>query len=406
MFENILGQAAIVERLASDVQNNRLPSSLLFDGENYSGKMTAALELARILSCDKKTAHWNCTCLSCEEHRRLIHPYLIITGTRYFYEEIQASAAILKRDRSRGCRYMFVRNVRKLIKRFDPLLWEGEENKVKKASPLLEKISSRLNIILPDTIDESSPLPTEPLPPKEEKNFIKAIDDIAELSKKLADIVPRAMPVNQIRKIAIWSRRTSGDKRKVVIIENVEQLLESSSNSLLKILEEPPQGLSLILITSQRKQVMQTILSRVRPYYFNPRNKKDINEITQRVFKENDKTYASLRQYFISFGDHDYVKIKSGVKLFLNAVQNKDDSFPYSEAKMEKNLFYLLLEELYNELREWLYKEVDKGHIAHSFETVDEFRKLIHQARESVSVYNQSPLLIWEELFFRMRSLV
>lgn len=403
MFENILGQATIVERLSSDVKNNRLPSSLLFDGENYSGKMTAALELARVLSCNNKAAPWNCTCRSCEEHRRLIHPYLVLTGTRYFYEEIQASASILKRDRSRGCRYMYIRNVRKLIKRFDPLLWEGEENKVKKASPLIDKISTKLNLILPDTLTATANLSTEPLAPKEEKSFVKAIDEIAELSKKLAGMVPASLPINQIRKIAIWSRRTSGDKRKVVIIENVEQLLESSSNSLLKILEEPPQGLSLILITSQKKQVMQTILSRVRPYYFYPRGKKEINEITKRVFKEEEKTFASLRQYFISFGDYDYAKIKIRVKDFLYSVQNKDQSFPYTEAKMEKGLFYLLLEELYNELRDWLYNEVDKGHISHSFETVDEYRKLIHQARESVSVYNQSPLLIWEELYFRMR---
>lgn len=50
MFDNLLYQPAGVQ-LASDLTNNILPGAMLFSGNISSGKLTCALELARILSC-------------------------------------------------------------------------------------------------------------------------------------------------------------------------------------------------------------------------------------------------------------------------------------------------------------------------------------------------------------------
>jgi len=54
MFENIICQDEIVGALRDDIASGRLPSSLLLWGPDFSGKLSVALELARVLSCEEK----------------------------------------------------------------------------------------------------------------------------------------------------------------------------------------------------------------------------------------------------------------------------------------------------------------------------------------------------------------
>ena len=56
MFENLLGQNEILHTLKSDLEADRLPPAILFSGPPGSGKITAALELARVLSCTTNKA--------------------------------------------------------------------------------------------------------------------------------------------------------------------------------------------------------------------------------------------------------------------------------------------------------------------------------------------------------------
>ena len=50
MFDNLLYQNAS-SLLRGDIINNRLPGAILLSGPASSGKLTCALEIARILSC-------------------------------------------------------------------------------------------------------------------------------------------------------------------------------------------------------------------------------------------------------------------------------------------------------------------------------------------------------------------
>ena len=51
-------------------------------------------------------------------------------------------------------------------------------------------------------------------------------------------------------------------QRRVYIIKNAEKLNPSSANTILKFLEEPEEGIIAILLTNNRYQVLDTILSR------------------------------------------------------------------------------------------------------------------------------------------------
>lgn len=64
--------------------------------------------------------------------------------------------------------------------------------------------------------------------------------------------------------------------RKVVVLDNAQKLNASSSNALLKILEEPSVSTIIILIASQKP--LPTIVSRCQVFRFNPFSKKLLEE--------------------------------------------------------------------------------------------------------------------------------
>lgn len=60
----------------------------------------------------------------------------------------------------------------------------------------------------------------------------------------------------------IFSRKSIIGNKKVYIINKAEKLNDSSSNSLLKFLEEPEEGIIAILISESKYQLLDTIVSR------------------------------------------------------------------------------------------------------------------------------------------------
>jgi DNA polymerase-3 subunit delta' len=63
---------------------------------------------------------------------------------------------------------------------------------------------------------------------------------------------------------------------RVVIIVNVEKMTTEASNALLKILEEPPQGMTMILTTSNMNALLPTIISRCQEVRFELLRDEDI----------------------------------------------------------------------------------------------------------------------------------
>lgn len=57
---------------------------------------------------------------------------------------------------------------------------------------------------------------------------------------------------------------------KVFILEDVERMQPASANALLKTLEEPTEGTTFILLTSNVKEILPTILSRCTILHFQP----------------------------------------------------------------------------------------------------------------------------------------
>jgi DNA polymerase-3 subunit gamma/tau len=301
MFENIIGQDAAAQ-LGRDILEGKLAPSMLFVGPSCAGKGSAALELARILSCERnnppaETSPWNCNCPSCCLHRTLSHHDLLVMGPRFFAGEIAAArSAMLRTPASKAGGLLFIRALKKLTIRFNPILWE-DDPKLPKINPVLQPLNEGIDSFIGCW---------------EKGEFTDNADGLKKISQDLVDLAQKlenegaaeAMPVGRIRKAAYWTRLAPEGRHKVLVIEQAELMQEGARNSLLKLLEEPPPQVSIILTALREKSLLPTILSRLRPYRFAGRSLSQEVDVIRRIFKDtadNSGTETAANSAILSY---------------------------------------------------------------------------------------------------------
>ena len=109
----------------------------------------------------------------------------------------------------------------------------------------------------------------------------KNIDNKEFLELKLIEAEGQWIKKNQLEELQYdFSKKSILGNKKVYIINGAEKLNISSSNSLLKFLEEPEDGIIAILITDNIYQLLDTIISRCQRYDF---TKISVNDMMERV---------------------------------------------------------------------------------------------------------------------------
>ena len=389
MFENLVNQEA-GKQLASDIRHNRLPGAVLFAGAEASGKLTAALETARILSChEKPQGKWTCTCSSCLQHKALVCSNIMVMGPRDCSLEISAAAKsfteahFIDAKYIDATRYLFLRSVRKLTLRFNGILWEGDSN-INKIGSLIEEINENLEVL-----DFPRPLP--------DINEVKKIcEEISKLCRKLEDdFLYDSIPINQVRNMEAWAHIKADEGRKTVIIENAERMQKNVRNALLKILEEPPADVVFILLSSKRNAIMQTILSRVRTYNFVNRTLEQQSEVIQRVFHNMDFT-GSINDYMLTFLPVTPSEIKTQARIFYNSVARKqicniDELVKNCEKFYPRIELRLFLSDLIGFMRPMFNTQAGSEAAAKAME-------LLRNCNDNITLYNQSPVSALEIL--------
>ncbi len=396
MFENLVNQEA-GKQIISDIKHNRLPGAVLYAGPEASGKLTAALETARILSChENPQGNWLCTCPSCLQHKALVCSNLMLMGPRDCSLEISAAAKtftethFINAKYIDATRYLFLRSVRKLTLRFNGILWEGDSN-LNKIGSLIEEINENL-----EQLDFPRELP--------DVNEVKKLcEEISKLCTKLEDdFLYDSIPINQVRNMEAWAHIKSEEGRKTVIIENAERMQTSVRNALLKILEEPPEDVVFILLTSKRNAIMQTILSRVRTYNFAGRTIEQQGEVIERVFHNMDFK-GSIDDYLLTYLPVTPSEIKSQARIFYNSVASHQIcNVEEIVKKCEK--FYPRIE-----LRLFLYDIAEFMRPLMSTqagsEAVAKAMQLLRNCSDNITLYNQSPVSALEILLRDMFAL-
>ncbi|MBN1697901.1 MAG: hypothetical protein JW881_10345 [Spirochaetales bacterium] len=409
MFENIIGQDSTIASLRKEIAAGTLPPAMLFYGPLYSGKLSCALETARVLTCDKGNGEWRCDCAACSRQRLLLHPNLLLLSFRNFNEEISATADVYLKTHKHSAQFLFIRAVRKLLLRFNPVLWEGEEARVRKYGPSIEQIEEALDV-LADTSHSSDD--TSGGEDKDAKTVRKTVGSIVELSAGLSEFSKTEnVPVNLIRRAVYWAHITATDSKKVIIVENSDKMLDASSNSLLKVLEEPPEDLTLILLTTRKGALIRTILSRLRPYPFFQRDERTEAVILEKIFHDLSGEYKTLREYFLAWKNLNPVFLKSLANRFLEFVLAPDLSEPEILEEMkelfgqgsQKTAFFSFCEELFQRFGDILKSSSSSGN---GFEQIERWAALLRQSISDVEVLNLSPKNILQTLYYKMRAAV
>lgn len=205
------GQQHIKEILSAAVASGSLGHAYLFSGMEGCGKFAAALDLALILLCENKKSRPCMKCDSCTKVLNYAHPDFHVVIPVDLPKELKGKDDDEDADNDN-----------------DQGVKKNEKERKK-----WEFISDRI------------------------KERIKEVYERTEYEKK-PDI-----PVAWIRELAhAILRGTIGKSVNVGIFDGVDLMKDSTANSMLKLLEEPPAGTVLLLLTDRPSAVQPTIVSR------------------------------------------------------------------------------------------------------------------------------------------------
>ena len=141
-------------------------------------------------------------------------------------------------------------------------------------------------------------------------NICHLIDNNTYSDLKVIDAAGLSIKKEQILTLQKeLSLKSSNNTNQVYIIKNAHKMNASASNSLLKFIEEPENGIYGILITNDRKQILETILSRcllisLKTKKYIEYSEDDINNIVNFlncVIKEKENYLPYLKQDFFTY---------------------------------------------------------------------------------------------------------
>jgi len=213
-MKNLVGHDTIKNRLERLFLAGRLPHALLFYGPEGTGKEAAGLEIGKALMCKSEAKPCN-KCDSCRLYNNFEHPDFF---------------------------YLFP--IAKPKKDFTGGEWEKAMNE------------SEVDLYRSELEEKKKDL-------YHQVNFPRA----------------SVILIGQIRKLIKTSSLTSYlSGSRFALISSADTMNKEAQNSILKLLEEPPNNYFLCLITSRPDALLPTILSRCQPFYFPVLKKTEIEK--------------------------------------------------------------------------------------------------------------------------------
>jgi DNA polymerase III delta prime subunit len=384
MFENTIGLEQITESLGRSVTAGELPPAVLLSGPRYGGKLTVALETARVLMC-AENARWDCGCHACSLHRTLSHPDLMLAGPRYFAAEIQAALQAYRTAPRRGTRFLLIRAVRKLSRRFDEVLWDGA--RLRKVHSPLDEVETLLQEI---ESAQATPVGKDDRARPGEAALLKKLD--AAVTRLLAASPRELVPIDLVRALTAWAHLSSSGGTKIVVMEELHTLQEGARNSLLKLVEEPPAGVVLLFTTSRRSAIIPTLLSRLRSYQVPERPVGRQVQVQEKVFRLPPEEPRTLADFFRQVSGHGDAPFRDLAEQLVDHILRNAPAGPVLEAIVQElggkdgapdEYFF---EEFTNAARRRLH-----GADRPSMDRIRSWGPLIRTYRERIEIRNMNP---------------
>ena len=105
---------------------------------------------------------------------------------------------------------------------------------------------------------------------------------LSRLAREKSDDLARSISIDQVRTLqSMFATTPSLSRRRVVIIDAIDDLERPAANALLKNLEEPPAGTIFFLVSHAPGRLLPTIRSRCRLLRFSPLGAADMTRILQ-----------------------------------------------------------------------------------------------------------------------------
>lgn len=364
-FENLDKlQSGISDELKNNIKNNLLPQSLLFSGRPGSGRLTGALDLAFYLTGD---------------NRDLLRTQSIIYFPhRNLLSRLDAGVKLFSRQRNRESKLFLIETIRLINMQYNSVL----SSSFSSSSSSLFDTAEKADVFLSEI---------------EDRDDFTDKDIKTLLSLKLSGnpkyvysghSSPSPATIDQLRCIKEWAGSSFG--KKVVIIEDIEAATEGAKNSILKMLEEPEEHLTIILVSKESTRIMETILSRVRKFNFPPLGGDNVSSLIEKRFNIRGDFSSFDSFYFYSSHDEEsIIRLRNEVSSFLSLIVSSSNITPEKEDELDN-----LLETTgaYKYFRESLLEEVERrlrtGELA--FLKARRILSILQKWNESVEVYNMN----------------
>lgn len=339
--------------LELEIEKNTFSNSSLFCGPQYSSKMTAAIEVAKTLSCLSEKKGVNCNCSSCIAYDKYVMQNLVVISNRDFENRIDVAIQQYSQQRTAFAKNYLIESVRIFLLSYHNAIYT-DKNKT-----LFETAYE-----VSELINEFAQNPNE-FKIREAQRFTKSLKQKLKPLINVSNKNLTAISVDGVRAMQTWLSNTLVNERaRIVVIEAIEKSNDSVRNSLLKILEEPNENVYFILLSNNPSRIMKTILSRVRRYNF-PQIPIEKQVKILAPFNLEDSLINCFEKFFLS---------ASGIK--MNEVNNALDSLVLSainKREMNSNMLAsiikvldsstedeYILQELLNKVKnEYLNKKID-----------------------------------------------
>jgi len=217
-FSEYYGNRRITGALEGMLARNRVPHALLFAGPRGIGKFTLALLFAQAANCERRAPDGKDSCGKC--------------ATCLKIGELADPAPLMERGlEARGA---------------------SPDTATVERVPLIVQTHPDVWLLAPDPVRLRNPV-ARPL-----------------------------LRLGQLRAVQRAAQFAPAARRRLFLLEGAETMAEAHSNAFLKILEEPPETSTLILLTTQPDALLPTIRSRCLQFFFAPLAGHEVEAVLRR----------------------------------------------------------------------------------------------------------------------------
>ena len=206
----------------------------------------------------------------------------------------------------------------------------------------------------------------------------KNIDNREFIELKILEADGQWIKKNQLEELQIdFSKKSIVGNKKIYIINGAEKLNVSSSNSLLKFLEEPEEGIIAILKTNNIYQLLDTIISTCQTLKLNP-SKKNMGNILECLGNNLYNNKSDIENYMND--EENLIKIEKVIEFIKHYEDNHLNSLIYINKLWNQN--FKERQEVVNAFNILLlfYKDVFNYHVTKEVQIFNEYVKEIEYA--------------------------